>query len=156
MPTDHPMAIMFLIFLSLFILLGTSPVLHRLIASIGGLLGGVMHVHKQIEGKVSETPSWRDNQLDDYEIILLRKLAMAGGRGLSRRMLIKTLYFKPQSVDRSLHGLVHRGVVRTTKTSFAGARFCLSTKGQEYALEQDLVPRYQLQSRGKRVLTLVR
>jgi len=156
MPSDLPMAIMFLVFLSLFILLGTSPVLHRLIGFIGSLLSRSKRLHGQTEDKTSEGPSWRENAPNDYEIILIRKLAMSGDRGLSRRMLIKTLYFKPQSVDRALHSLGRRGLVRAKKMSFIGVRYCLTRNGQEYARQQDLIPRYQLQSQGKGVLSLVR
>lgn len=156
MPTDLPMAIMFLVFLSLFILVATSPVLHRLFALVGSLLSGSNRFLGQGEEKISEAHSWRDNALNDYEIILVRKLAMTGDRGLSRRMLINSLYFKPQSVDRALKSLSRRGLIRAKKTSFWGVRHCLSTNGQEYARQQDLMPRYQLQTKGKGILSLVR
>lgn len=160
MSTDLPMTIMFLIFLALFVLLGTSPFLPRILAVVGKLLrrakalpGGDLG---QPDDKKHRAEPWRKNALNDYEIILVRKLAMTGTGGLSRKALIKGLYFKPVSVDRALESLIRKGLVRRKKRSFFGVNFCLSVNGQEYVIEQDLVPRHQLQLQGKGRVSLVR
>lgn len=160
MPTDPSMAILFLVFLALFVLIGTSPVLHRLF----GLVGVLLRRLKQLRGdtsvnvnnKVDGEKSWRGNTLDDYEIILLRKLAMTGGKGLSRKSLINSLYLKPASVDRALASLSAKGLVRSVRRALFGDRFSLTPEGQDRAFKLDLVPRYQLHSGGKGGLSSIR
>mgnify|MGYP000872081393 CR=1 FL=1 len=160
MPTDPSLAILFLVFLALFVLTGSSPVLHRLFGLTGVLFSGLKRLRGGIdahsEAKPGHEKPWRENALNDYEIILLRKLAMTGGKGLSRKSLINTLYLKPASVDRALTGLSANRLVRPARRSLFGTYFSLTSEGQDHAFKLDLVPRYQLQSRGKGNSSLIR
>ncbi|HEX9776603.1 MAG TPA: hypothetical protein VGA63_00505 [Geopsychrobacteraceae bacterium] len=143
MPTELPLAILFLVFLALFVLIGTSPLLPRLLALLGGLLRDSRRgpAAGTREPGAPEDVRWKDSALNDYEILVLRKLAMSGGKGLSSRALADALYFQPPTVRKHLHSLNRKGLVRAVKPYPFGERFYLSAPGREYALEHDLVPR---------------
>lgn len=144
MPTDPSMAIMFLVFLALFVLLGTSPVLRHLIAGIGGLMRKIGRMqHASAESALLRKPdeSHRSSlHLNDYEVLVFRTLAMAGKKGLSLRDLDSRLHFKPENLNRSLESLYERGLIRGEPLFLFWVRFYLSERGRNYAVAQDMIP----------------
>lgn len=159
MPVDLTDAILFMLFLGLFVLFGTTPVLPRLFAFFGKLLRKRLRLPEAESGPSQSAEgrpqAWRGGELNDYEIILLRKLVMTGSKGLSRRGLINALYFKPESVDQALETLHRRGLIQARKGTLFGVRFRLSVAGMEYASRQDMVPRYLLSNTKKSGLSLL-
>ena len=159
MPNDLPMSMLFLIFLILFVLLGSTPVLSRITTLFNALLrnpqgwkwGGVEELLKEQEQPVYSADSSR---LNDYEIIVLRKLAMGGHKNFTRKALANALYFQPATITRTLTSLRRRGLVVRTK-ALLGERFSLTVAGREYCVAQDMVPAYHEQSRGTRTLSKV-
>lgn len=144
MPNDLSLEILFLLFLGLFVLLGSSPVLQRLIALVGKFMRGARSSQgKGIQDEQDELNrrNWKDSPLNDHEIMVLRKIALAGGKGMSRSALVASLYFQPAVVDKILGSLSGKGLIRLLRPYLFGERFLLSPTGQEYAIEHDLVPR---------------
>lgn len=144
MPSDPSMAIMFLLFLALFVLLGTSPVLRHLVAGIGAVLRKIGRMqHASVESVLLRKPEepYRSNlHLNDHEILVFRTLAMAGEKGLSIRGLDSRLHFKPENLNRSLESLYERGLIKGEALFLFWVRFYLSERGRNYAVAQDMIP----------------
>jgi len=79
--------------------------------------------------------------LNDFEIFIIRQLALSGGQGLSRRQLIEQLHFDPALVKQTLASLVNRGLIGIGLPTLFGLRFTLSAAGHAYAAAQGYFPR---------------
>lgn len=147
MPSEQPLSLKFLLFLVLFVLLGTSPVLQRLIALAGGLLRKLARQRvKAPEASSHQRPDDLHHvrlNLNDHDILVLRALAMAGEKGLSARGLNGRLHFKPENLQRSLEALFESGLIKGEPRYLFWLRFSLSERGRDYAVAQDYIPHLQ-------------
>ncbi len=144
--SDLPLSVLFLIFLWIFLLIGFIPVWKRARAKMRRL--------RKQAGRFDDPGSdhWQDRdltrtsgevsggRLNDYENMMLRRLAQAGGRGLSRKKLRAELFMDQATFAATLESLGKRGLVGIGLTVWRGVRFQLSRRGHDYAVEQGFVP----------------
>ena len=142
--SDLPMPIMFLFFLLLFLLVGIYPAWKRTAAKLRGLLKG-----QEQEGGLSagdfETELAVEQPLsapmDDFEIMVLRRLAQNGSKGLTRKQIDADLFLGKETVIKSLQALMRRGMIYLAISPLFSFRFYLSDQGYSYAIEHEFIPR---------------
>lgn len=144
--SDLPIPTLFLYFLLMFVLIGLFPVFQRLISRIEKYLrslaepegAGSAGAEGELEGMFAEpqeTP-----ELYDFEVIVLTRLARAGGKGLSLKYIADDLHLDPKVVENSLTSLCAKGLVQFAETFVVGRFFYLSGKGREYSIQQGFIP----------------
>lgn len=141
---DLPMPILFAIFLLLFVLLGVYPAWKKTVSRVRRLLNE-QHDQAGFEGAEikarEQLPSTAASaNLNDYDIFVIRQLALAGGKGLSRRQLVEQLHVEPALIRRTLASLVERGVLGIGLSRLFGIRYALSAAGHAYAVAQGYIP----------------
>lgn len=146
MPLSNlPMPVMFLFFLLLFLLVGLYPAWRRTSAKIKRLLksrdkeqglsaGGLEP--EQTEMFVEQTLS---SPLDDFEIMVIRRLSQEGDKGLSRKQIDAALFLGKETVNKSLQTLMRRGLVYLAISPLFIFRFYLSDQGLIYAIEHEFI-----------------
>jgi hypothetical protein len=77
--------------------------------------------------------------LNDIEIIVLRRIAQAGRKSLSRKQINESLLFGDEVLSKTLKSLYRRGYLNLRMSKFMGPRFILSDTGRRYALEQGYI-----------------
>jgi predicted transcriptional regulator len=82
--------------------------------------------------------------MNDFENIVLRRLAQAGGKALTRKQLSASLLFDKANLNKSLQSLNRRGLVHVKVSRLLGLRFALSETGRRYALEQGYLVQIQV------------
>ncbi|TYO99034.1 hypothetical protein EDC39_104158 [Geothermobacter ehrlichii] len=141
---DLPMSILFLLFLWLFILIGFYPAWKRAAAKFRRLREARGKRQKGGPGVAAmpaeDSAARPSRQLDDFEIIILRRLAQGDGKGLSRRRLIAELHLEPPVVSQALRTLQMRELVVEVRVLPFGTHFMLSRKGHEFAVAQGFIP----------------
>lgn len=78
-------------------------------------------------------------QLDEYDYIVFRRVAMTGSRGLSLRAIARGLHMSRQRISKVLKSLVDKGLVGPAKGFLFGRRYALTRKGHDYALQQGFI-----------------
>lgn len=148
--SDLPLPILVSLFLTLFVVLGIYPAMRRAAAKLRRLrrtaaqaktplAANYDNVHAELSGR-APAAGW----LNDFEIIVLRRLARAGGKTLSRRQVNAPLHLGRANLDRTLHSLNRRELVQLHLSPLLGPRFSLTEAGRRYALEQGyIVPLHQ-------------
>jgi hypothetical protein len=147
--SDIPLSSLVVIFLAIFILIGIYPAFKR----------NALKIRKLLEDKTrSGEPfaSMRDNAhaeiftdypssepMNDFEIIVLRRIAMARGKALSRKQINEPLLFGDAVLGRTLRSLYRRRMISLRISKFIGQRFVLSEAGRRYALEQGYIVQIQ-------------
>jgi len=142
-PADLTNPVLFAIFLLLFVLLGIYPAWKRTANRVRRLLNDQKN---QPEPGVNSKPlptitAAKSLNLNDFEIFIVRQLALSGGQGLSRRQLVEQLHFDPALVKRTLASLINRGLIGIGLPTLFGFRFTLSAAGHAYATAQGYFPR---------------
>jgi len=147
---DLPMAIMFILFLMLFVAIGIYPAWKRTAVRLRNFLRtreqllrpGVGPLAEPEEEPEPSTFELRRQalQLNDFEIFVLRRLAQAGAGGLSSRQLQAELHFDPPLVRKTLDSLLERGLVQEALPTLLGRRFHLSARGRDFAAGQGYLP----------------
>jgi len=147
---DLPMALMFLIFLLLFVVIGIYPAfqragrrLRRFIREHEKLVWSQVEVLSSAQPTSFETPH-QVVSLNDFEIFILRRLAQAGGKGLTRRQINADLHFDPVIVKSALAALIERGLVQVALPLPLRLRYGLSPEGREFAIDQGYLPRLRV------------
>lgn len=147
---DLTLALMFVIFLALFVIIGIYPSFKRGASRIRS------YIHQQEKQswtgvevlKNAQQSSFTTPQqllrLNDFEIFVLRRLAQAGGKGLTRRQLQDDLHFDPVIIRDALASLSDQGLVQAEFLSLFRIRFGLSVRGREFAVEQGYLPSLHL------------
>ena len=149
-PADRFTAILFILFLMFFLAVGIAPSWKRTAAKLRGLLQQCRALRQPGVGTVAapppeptptsyETPR-QTLQLNDFDIFILRRLAQAGPRGLSRRQLQAALHFAPPLVQSTLAALQERGLVQMAAPLGFARRFRLSARGRDFAVAQGYLP----------------
>lgn len=143
--SELPMTAMVALFLAVFVLIGIYPALKRIAAEL----------RKQLDSAASSSDPFaallghlraeslagpvHTGELNDYEIIVLRRIAQAGGKPLSRKQVNAPLLFTDGSLDKALQALYRRSLIQVQLSSLFGQRFVLSDAGRRYATEQGYI-----------------
>ncbi len=143
---DVPMTIMFVVFLVFFLGGFLYPAWKSRAAKLRGLLRPRRAPRRPAVGAVDEplpttfeTPRQR-LQLNDFDVFILRRLALAGSWGFSRRQLQAELHFSPGLTRKTLASLQERGLIRVVMPLGFASRFQLSARGRDFAIEQGYLP----------------
>jgi hypothetical protein len=143
--SDILLSALIALFMSIFGLIGIHPAIKRAAAKIRQLLD---EAAKSGESFVSllegaHTESFSDyptsEPLNDFEIIVLRRIAQAGGKTLSRKQVNEPLLFGDAVLTKTLKSLNRRRMISVRISSLLGQRFVLNEAGRRYALEQDYI-----------------
>ncbi len=143
--SDLPLSVMVALFLAVFILIGIYPALKRTAERIRKLVhpgaqskkpvvASLIDVHAEI---FKDQPDSR--QLNDFEIIVVRRLAQAGDRDLSRKQVNAPLLLGTVVLHKTLKSLHRRGLIHVKVSKLLGQRFSLSETGRHYAIEQGYI-----------------
>ena len=77
--------------------------------------------------------------MNDFEIIVIRRIAQAGGKTLSRKQLNAPLLLGTAVLHKTLKSLHRRELIHVRISTLLGQRFTLSETGRRYAIEQGYV-----------------
>lgn len=150
--SDVANATFFLVFLVAFVLIGLSPAFQRAFPKIlemfrllgaprgGGGAGPGGGLDEPLEGWHGAGP------LNDFEILVFRRIAQAGGKGMTPKSLVDTLHMDPVIIKKTLGTLHAKGLVRFRKAYLLGKVFYLTGEGLDYAVEQGVLPHLRLPS----------
>ncbi len=137
------MPLLFILFLSFFVLVGIYPAVQKTLAKILRYLSEARDWRKQSVDQAAHFPrSWHNDlpQLDVYESLVLRRLALAGRRGMLLAGLIKVLGVDADIVEQSLASLSAKHLATSAQTFLAGKLYYLTAQGRHYAHQQGFVP----------------
>ena len=143
--SDFPLSAQVVLFLVIFVLIGIYPFVKRSMARLRKLMeAGDKPQHKfaaQTRNLHQElfTEQLTSGPLNDFEIIVLRRIAQAGGKSMSRRQIQEALLFGDAVLSRTLKSLYRRGYLNLRVSRFLGMRFTLSESGRRYAREQGYI-----------------
>lgn len=139
--SDLPLTLLVALFLALFVLVGIYPALQRFAESLRKLtqpgaqqkkpaVASRADVHAEIfAGQPGSRP------LNDFEIIVLRRLAQAN-KALTLKQVNAPLLLGTDVFHKTLRSLHQRGMIEVKVSSLLGQRFVLSEAGHRYAVEQ--------------------
>ncbi len=144
--SDIPLSVLVILFLTIFVLIGLYPFIQKSMDSLSKFLEAadksqqmfgsqIKDVHKELFTE-HQTSS---GSLNDFEIIVLRRIAQAGRKPLSRRQINEPLLFGDEILSKTLKSLYRRGYLNLRVSKFMGQRFILSDAGRRYALEQGYI-----------------
>jgi len=147
--SDLPLSSLVLIFLSIFVLIGINPAIKRAAVKLRKLLEDkarsgdpfaslLDNAHAEV---FKDSPS--SEPMNDFEIIALRRIAMARGKALSRKQVNEPLLFGDAVLAKTLKSLYRRQMISLRISKFFGQRFVLSEAGRRYALEQGYIVQIQ-------------
>lgn len=133
------------LFLLAFVLIALIPFFQKIIYRIE-------HYIKELSGSgQAERPSIETGseikpaefsgsaQLNEYEYIVFRRVAMAGSKGLSLKAIARGLHMSRQRIGRVLKSLIDKGLVASSRGILFGHRYVLTRKGHDYALQQGFI-----------------
>lgn len=147
--SDMPMRLLVILFLAVFVLIGINPAIQKAAVSLRKLLRSAAQrkeligtrlddVHAEVFAEVfAESRSSR--QLNDFEIIVIRRLAQAGGKALSRKQLNAPLLLGTAVLQKTLKSLHRRELIHVSISTLLGPKFSLSETGRRYAIEQGYI-----------------
>ena len=133
------------IFLALFVLIGLQPALQRGGAKLRKLLEAAEKSKDKLVSHLETDhaeifPDYPVNEpMNDFEIIVLRRIAQARGKAMSRKQINENLLFGDAVLKKTLWSLHRRGMLNLRVSKFLGPRFILSESGHRYALEQGYI-----------------
>jgi hypothetical protein len=140
--SDLSLPVLVIIFLAIFVLIGIHPALQRTVSRIRTLIQTVVRTKAPISPGLEDVHAEMfagqqgAEQMNDFENIVLRRIAQAGGKALTRRQLNASLLFDKANLYKTLQSLNRRGLVLVKVSKLLGMRFALSEAGRRYALEQ--------------------
>ena len=148
--SELPMAFLVGLFLTIFVLIGIYPAFKRGATSLRKFIHAktpekdpLGQLLEKVHADIFKSPR-PTGPLNDFEIIVLRRIALAKGRPLSRKQVNEPLLFGEQVLRKTLHSLFQRGLIQLKASSILGKRFVLSEAGRKYALAQG----YLIELRG--------
>ena len=143
--SDIPMRLLVALFLTVFVLIGINPALQKIAVRLRKLIHSAAqrkdpaatrleNVHAEIFADQHSS-----HQLNDFEIIVIRRLAQAGGKALSRKQVNEPLLLSPGILHQTLRSLNRRSLIRVKVSKLLGQRFALTEAGRQYAFEQGYI-----------------
>ena len=147
--SELPLSVMVVLFLAVFVLIGIHPALQRAARKIRKLVHSAAQAKKPVAPLLknvhadtfAEQPISR--QLNDFETIVLRRLAQAGGKALSRKQVNEPILLGTAILHKTLRSLYRRGLIHIKLSTLLGQRFTLSEAGRRYAIEQGYIIKIQ-------------
>jgi len=147
--SEIPLATLVALFLAIFVLIGVQPAIKRTAARLRKLLEAANPARDILAPSRTEAhagifvdqPS--AESLNDFEIIVLRRIAQAGGKSLSRKQVNEPLLLGDAVLTRTLRSLLRRRLIALRVSTFMGQRFILSAAGRRYAEEQGYIVHLQ-------------
>ncbi|MCK4536676.1 MAG: hypothetical protein KAT93_06660 [Desulfuromonadales bacterium] len=143
--SELPLPVLVALFLTAFVLVGIYPALKRTVIKLRKLLRSAAQSKKPIAALLDNVHAELfakppTGQLNDFEIIVLRRLAQAGGKALSRKQVNAHLLFGEKTLHKTLRSLNRRGLVHVkVSLLLLRQRFALSEAGRRYAIEQGYI-----------------
>jgi hypothetical protein len=143
--SDIPLNALVVLFLAIFFLIGIYPAVKRTVERLRKL------VHSAAQPKTPIAPLLNDvhaeifadqsisRQLNDFETLVLRRIAQAGGKPLSRKQVNAPLLLGTAILHKTLSSLHRRRLIHVKLSTLLGQRFALSETGRQYALEQGYI-----------------
>lgn len=143
--SEMPLPAMIILFLAVFVLIGIYPALKRSAEKLRQHLDAAAQARQPfaallapLKASVSGRPA-TSGPLNDYEIIVLQRIAQAGGRALTRQQVNAPLLFGKEVLNRTLKSLNRRGLVDLRLSLLRMQRFVLSEAGRRYAVTQGFI-----------------
>ena len=140
--SELPVSLLVIIFLTIFVLIGINPGLKRAARQLRKRLNfaglskdpfatRLNGVHAELfAGPPSSRP------LNDFEIIVLQRLAQSGGKSLSRKELNAPLLLGPSILHQTLDSLHGREMLAVTVSPLLAQQFILTATGRRYVIER--------------------
>lgn len=154
--SEIPLAALFVLFLTTFVLIGIYPAVKRTVAKIRKRLDSIAQQNQpmaalldNVHAELFASPSVA-GPLNDFEIIVLRRLARAGGKALSRKQVNAPLHFGNTTLQKTLRSLNRRGLLQLKVSFLLGPRFALSKAGRNFAIEQGYILQIHASNRRSR------
>ncbi len=142
--SELPQSILFVVFLSLFLLIGIYPAWKRTLARLRKLLQEASNTESPEESFTTTEPAATAApphlKLDDYELLVLGRFVQQIGKPLSRKQLDAELHLERSDLNHALESLLKRGLLQVSMTSFFGIRFQLSAAGRAYGVALGFIP----------------
>lgn len=143
--SDMPMRLLVILFLAVFVLIGINPAIQKAAVSLRKLLRSAAQRKELIGTRLDDVhaevfaESRSSRQLNDFEIIVIRRLAQAGGKALSRKQLNAPLLLGTAVLQKTLKSLHRRELIHVRISTLLGPKFTLSETGRRYAIEQGYI-----------------
>lgn len=143
--SDMPMRLLVILFLAVFVLIGINPAIQKAAMSLRKLLRSAAQRKELIGTRLDDVhaevfaESRSSRQLNDFEIIVIRRLAQAGGKALSRKQLNAPLLLGTAVLQKTLKSLHRRELIHVRISTLLGPKFTLSETGRRYAIEQGYI-----------------
>ena len=143
--SDIPLDAQVILFLVIFVLIGIYPFIKKSMAQLRKLMDAADKPQKMFGSLIKDVhqevfaEQLTSGPLNDFEIIVLRRIAQAGGKSMSRKQINEALLFGDAVLTRTLQSLYRRGYLNLRISKFMGKRFILSESGRRYAMEQGYI-----------------
>jgi len=143
--SDMPMRLLVILFLAVFVLIGINPAIQKAAVNLRKLLRSAAQRKELIGTRLDDVhaevfaESRSSRQLNDFEIIVIRRLAQAGGKALSRKQLNAPLLLGAAVLHKTLKSLHRRELIHVSISTLLGPKFSLSETGRRYAIEQGYI-----------------
>ena len=143
--SDMPMRLLVILFLAVFVLIGINPAIQKAAVSFRKRLRSAAQRKELIGTRLDDVhaeifaESRTSRQLNDFEIIVIRRLAQAGGKALSRKQLNAPLLLGSAVLHKTLKSLHRRELIHVSISTLLGPKFSLSETGRRYAIEQGYI-----------------
>ena len=143
--SDMPTRLLVILFLAVFVLIGINPAIQKAAVSLRKLLRSAAQRKELIGTRLDDVhaevfaESRSSRQLNDFEIIVIRRLAQAGGKALSRKQLNAPLLLGTAVLQKTLKSLHRRELIHVRISTLLGPKITLSETGRRYAIEQGYI-----------------
>jgi uncharacterized membrane protein len=143
--SELPLSVLVILFLAVFVLVGIYPALERAATKLRKLVHITAQSKKPVAALLDDLHAELFAQqpttgpLNDFEIFVLRRLAQARGKALTRKQVNSTLLFSKKTIHKTLRSLNRRGLVHVKMSLLLQQRFALSEAGRRYAIEQGYI-----------------
>jgi len=143
--SDFPLSAQVILFLTIFVLIGIYPFIKKSMAQLRRLMDAGDKPQEMFSSLVKDvhqdmfSENLTSSPLNDFEIIVLRRIAQAGGKAMSRKQINESLLFGDAVLTKTLKSLYRRGYLKLRISKFMEQRFILSDVGRLYAVEQGYI-----------------
>ena len=140
--SELPVSQLVIIFLTIFVMIGINPALQRAARKLRKWLHSAVlpkgpsatRLNGVHDGLFAGPPGARP--LNDFEMIVLQRLARTVGKSISRKELNESLLLGPSILHQTLDSLYGRGMIAITVSPFLVQQFKLTATGRSYVIEQ--------------------